>query len=76
VSAIRVGVIGAGSLGFHHARILREVPGAEMAGIYDADAARAASVSSELGVRAFPTRDALLEAVDAAVVAVPTTAHA
>jgi predicted dehydrogenase len=76
LSATRVGVIGAGSLGFHHARILREVAGAEMMGIYDADPARAATVSAELGVRAFETRDALLEAVDAAVVAVPTTAHA
>jgi predicted dehydrogenase len=76
VSATRVGVIGAGSLGFHHARILREVAGAEMMGIFDADPARAATVSSELGVRAFASRDALLEAVDAAVVAVPTTAHA
>jgi predicted dehydrogenase len=69
-------VIGAGSLGFHHARILRSVPGAEMVGIYDADPARAAAVSAELGVHAFPSREALLEAVDAAVVAVPTTAHA
>jgi predicted dehydrogenase len=76
LTATRVGVIGAGSLGFHHARILREVAGAEMAGIYDADAARAAAVSAELGVRAFGSREALLAAVDAAVVAVPTTAHA
>jgi predicted dehydrogenase len=76
VSATRVGVIGAGSLGFHHARILREVAGAEMVGIFDADPARAAAVSAELGVRAFASRDALLDAVDAAVVAVPTTAHA
>jgi predicted dehydrogenase len=76
VSATRVGVVGAGSLGFHHARILREVAGAEMAGIYDADPARAATVSAELGVRAFDSREALLGAVDAAVVAVPTTAHA
>jgi len=76
VSATRVGVIGAGSLGFHHARILREVAGAQMVGIFDADPARAATVSAELGVRAFAARDALLEAVDAAVVAVPTTAHA
>ena len=74
--ATRAGVIGAGSLGFHHARILRSVPGAEMVGIYDADPARAAAVSAELGVHAFPSREALLEAVDAAVVAVPTTAHA
>lgn len=76
MSGTRVGVIGAGSLGFHHARILREVAGAEMVGIHDASPERAAAVSAELGVRAFATCDALLEAVDAAVVAVPTTAHA
>jgi predicted dehydrogenase len=71
-----VGVIGAGSLGFHHARILREVKGAEMMGIFDASPERAAAVSSELGVRAFDSAEALLASVDAAVIAVPTTAHA
>ena len=76
MSATRVGVIGTGSLGFHHARILREVPGAEMMGIYDASPERAAAVSAELGVRAFDSAEALLAAVDAAVIAVPTTAHA
>jgi predicted dehydrogenase len=69
-------VIGVGSLGYHHARILREVAGAEMVGVYDVSAERAAQVASELGVRAFASLDALLEAVEAAVVAVPTTEHA
>jgi predicted dehydrogenase len=73
---MKAGVLGVGSLGFHHARILREVPGAEMAGVYDDDAARREQVAAELGVPAFRTRDELLEAVDAAVIAVPTTAHA
>lgn len=72
---VRAGVIGAGALGFHHARILREVAGAEMVGIYDADPQRAAAVSAELGVRAFPSAEAMLAAVDAAVIAVPTTSH-
>lgn len=36
---------------------------------------RSASVSNELGVRAFNSVDALLDAVDAAVVVVPTPAH-
>jgi len=75
VNAVRAGVIGAGALGFHHARILREVAGAEMVGIYDADPQRAAAVSSELGVRAFPSAEEMLAAVDAAVIAVPTTSH-
>src|SRR5688500_9626927 len=73
---MKAGVLGVGSLGFHHARILREVPGAEMAGVYDDDAARLEKVAAELGVRAFRSRDELLESVDAAVIAVPTTAHA
>lgn len=71
-----VAVVGVGSLGFHHARILRDLPGVQLVGIYDADPARAAFVSGELGVRAFPEIDPLLASVEAAVVAVPTTAHA
>ncbi|HEX2209145.1 MAG TPA: Gfo/Idh/MocA family oxidoreductase [Longimicrobium sp.] len=73
---MKAGVLGVGSLGYHHARILREVPGAEMAGVYDDDPARLEKVSAELGVRAFRSRDELLESVHAAVIAVPTTAHA
>lgn len=73
---MKAGVLGVGSLGYHHARILRQVPGAEMAGVYDDDPARLEKVSAELGVRAFRSRDELLASVDAAVVAVPTTAHA
>jgi predicted dehydrogenase len=71
-----VGVIGVGSLGYHHARILRGVAGAEMVGVYDVSAERAAQVASELGVRAFASPEALLGAAEAAVIAVPTTEHA
>ncbi|HEV2149178.1 MAG TPA: Gfo/Idh/MocA family oxidoreductase [Longimicrobiaceae bacterium] len=75
-SALPVGVVGVGSLGFHHARILRDVPGARLAGVYDVDEARAARVAEELGVRAFAALEELLAGVEAAVVAVPTTRHA
>jgi predicted dehydrogenase len=71
-----VGVIGVGSLGFHHARLLRDLPGAKLSGIFDIDAQRADNVSRELGVRAFPSVEALLGDSEAAVLAVPTTAHA
>ncbi|HEX2204266.1 MAG TPA: Gfo/Idh/MocA family oxidoreductase, partial [Longimicrobium sp.] len=50
---LRVGVLGVGSLGFHHARILREVPGARMVGVHDASPERTAAVSQELGVPGF-----------------------
>ena len=72
---VRIGVAGVGSLGFHHARILRDVPGVAMAGIHDADAGRAARVAAELGVVDRGGLEALLDQSDAVVVAVPTTAH-
>lgn len=73
---LRVGVIGTGALGFHHARLLRQTEGTEFAGIYDIDPARAAHVARELEIVAHPTLEALLERVDAVSVAVPTPAHA
>jgi predicted dehydrogenase len=76
VGGIPVGVIGVGSLGFHHARILRESVGADLVGIYDTDPARSREVSESLGVASFETLDDLLRRVEAAVVAVPTTDHA
>jgi predicted dehydrogenase len=72
---VRVGVIGAGALGYHHVRILRDVPGATLVGFYEARPERAAQVAAELGVRAYERLDELLDAVDAATVVVPTPAH-
>jgi predicted dehydrogenase len=72
---VRIGVIGAGALGFHHVRILRDLRGARLIGFYEARPDRAAAVSKELGVRAFADLDGLLDAVDAATVVVPTPAH-
>ena len=72
---VAIGVVGAGALGFHHTRILRDVPGARLMGFYEADAARADKVSSELGVTAFRSLDALLDVVGAVSVVVPTPAH-
>ena len=70
-----MGVVGAGGLGYHHVRILRDLPGAALAGFHDRDPARRARVAEELGVRAFDTLDALLEETDALTVVVPTPAH-
>ncbi|MEJ2215622.1 MAG: Gfo/Idh/MocA family oxidoreductase [Gemmatimonadota bacterium] len=72
---VNVGVIGVGSLGFHHARILADMDGVHMAGVHDIDAARLAEVGATLSVPTFGEPDSLLDAVDAVVVAVPTSAH-
>jgi predicted dehydrogenase len=54
---------------------LRNAAGATLAGFHDSDAERSARVSNELGVRAFPSVEALLDQVEAAVIVVPTPAH-
>lgn len=71
----RIGVIGAGALGYHHVRLLRQLDGVEFVGFHDARADRASQVAQDLGVRAFPDADALIEACDALTVVVPTPAH-
>ena len=72
---MRIGVAGAGALGFHHVRILRELCGAAFVGFHEPEAERAAKVSSELGVTAHATLDGLLDACDAVSIAAATTAH-
>ncbi len=70
-----MGVVGAGGLGYHHVRILRDMPQAELVGFFEARPERAAKVSEELGVRALPSLESLLDSVDAATIVVPTPAH-
>ena len=72
---MRIGVIGAGGLGLHHVRILRDLQGPDFAGFYESRADRAQQVASELGVRAFSTLEALLDEVDAVTIVVPTPGH-
>ncbi len=72
---VTVGVAGVGSLGYHHARLYAALEGARLAGVYDADAARAEKVARTVGTTAFGSLEALLEAVEAVSVVVPTPAH-
>lgn len=74
--APRIGVAGAGALGFHHARLLRELAGEAFVGIYDADRDRASQVAAQLGVAALPSLDALIDGAEAVSIAVPTAHHA
>ncbi len=75
MSKPRVGVVGVGSLGYHHARILRELPGARLVGVHDIDEARLEHVAASLGVETFDALSPLLDTVEAVVIAVPTPDH-
>jgi len=72
---VRVGVVGTGALGYHHARLLKKIDAAELVGIYDINPARAAQVAHELDTVAHPSLDALLDGSQAVSVVVPTPAH-
>ena len=72
---VRVGVVGTGALGYHHARLMRHLAGAELVGIYDINPERATQVAHDVETTAFPSLDALLAQTEAVSVAVPTPAH-
>ena len=70
-----IGIVGTGSLGRHHARVVRDLEGVCCTGIFDIDRDRSASVGAEYGVRVSPSFAELLDASDGVVIAVPTSAH-
>ncbi|MFN2603523.1 MAG: Gfo/Idh/MocA family protein [Gemmatimonadaceae bacterium] len=72
---VRVGVVGAGSLGYHHVRILRDVEGAQLVGFFEERPERASQVMTELGVKAYSDSALLLDDVDAVTIVVPTSSH-
>ena len=73
--APRFGVIGAGALGYHHVRLMRDLVGDDFAGFYERTPDRAASVAADLAVRAHASIAALLDDCDAVSVVTATTAH-
>ena len=73
---IRCGVAGVGSLGQHHARIYATLPGAELAGIYEENDARAAEICAKFNCRRFASLAELGDECDAVSVVVPTDRHA
>ncbi len=73
---VRVAVVGAGEFGRNHARVYREIEGAELIGVYDTNAGRTAAIAAEFQTRALRGLEELSGSVDAVSVAVPTVEHA
>ena len=72
---LKIGVIGVGSLGQHHARVLTELPQAELAGVADVNQERGGEIAGRHGVPFYADYRGLLERVDAVSIVVPTTLH-
>jgi predicted dehydrogenase len=75
MNPVRVGVIGIGNMGWHHARVLSLLRDAELVGVADPDEARGRLAVEQFDCRWFPTYEDLLGEVEAVCIAVPTLLH-
>ncbi len=72
---IPVAVVGAGTFGRQHARVLRALPSAELVAVVDTNRDRAEAAARQFGCRALTDYRELSGQVQAATVAVPTVEH-
>ena len=72
---LKVGVIGAGSIGQHHARIYSGLEGVSLVGIVDIDSVQAQEIASKYNCNAFKDYTEIIDSVDAVSIAAPTTLH-
>ena len=77
MNSVRVGVVGVGHLGVHHARVYSEILGADLVGLVDIDEQRVHTVAENLGVPAYTDLDKFLDDAkpDALSIVVPTSMH-
>ncbi|MDK2896435.1 MAG: hypothetical protein PWP04_555 [Candidatus Atribacteria bacterium] len=71
----KVGVIGVGYLGQHHARIYSELPQVDLVGVVDINSQRAIEVANRYGTTPFFDYRDLFGKVDAVSIVVPTVLH-
>jgi len=68
-------VVGVGHLGKIHARLLKQLPQAELVGVVDSSETARNQVAAELQTSAYADIHSLLGRIDAAIVATPTRLH-
>lgn len=75
MNRLRMGVIGVGALGKHHARILSEMPEVELVAVAEPRAEIGRQISEQYGCLHVGDYRELMDLVDAACVVVPTSQH-
>ena len=75
MNKIRVGVIGVGALGQHHARVYASLPEIDLQEMVDSLPGRAEEIASALRTRAYRDFQDLIKKVDAVSIATPTSLH-
>lgn len=72
---VRVGVVGLGQWGRHHARVFASMPGVDLAAVVDLDPREVEAAVARYGARGFTDHHEILGRVDAVSVVVPTVQH-
>jgi len=72
---VKVGIIGVGYLGVQHARILSYLEKAELVAVVDLDFKKALEIGNRHGVKYYQNYEDMLDEIDAAIVATPTSEH-
>ena len=72
---VKIAVIGVGYLGTQHTRILSYLENAELIGVVDIDYDKAMQIGNRHGVKYFRDYREVIDLIDAAVVATPTSEH-
>src|SRR5690349_7978217 len=72
---LRLGVVGVGHLGQHHARILAAMPDVDLVAVADSRLEQAEAVAERCGCAAAVDYQELFDKVDAVSIAVPTILH-
>ncbi len=72
---VKVGVIGIGNMGWHHARVLSLLKDAELVGVADPDPDRRQLAQEQFECNCFKDYQSLFNEVEAVCIAVPTLLH-
>lgn len=72
---MKVGVLGVGHLGQHHARNYMEMDSTKLIGIFDTDEVRAKEIAKRIDCKVFNSAQELISQTDAINIATPTTTH-
>jgi predicted dehydrogenase len=72
---VRAAVVGAGSFGRNHVRVIHQLENVELAAVVDSDLSKAQQLASEFESSPFASIDQVIGHIDAAIVATPTVTH-
>ncbi len=72
---LKIGIVGTGHLGKFHLKLLKEIPQADLLGVYDINKETAFKISNEFGTKSFSDLEEMLDNVDAVSIVATTSAH-